>query len=122
MQSTNSLKEYPIQISFYYNQVTNEIFKDKNFIEINEFLSDKNNIGKYTYSIYTDLNLLKPNIFVPIFDTIYLASRNHNVVLNSTNDFWLCDLYKQNKYFFVGSCDHKSIQSIESITEISNEI
>jgi hypothetical protein len=122
MQSINLLKKYPIKISLYYNKITNEIFQDRNFIEINSILENKNNINKYEFALYTDLNLLKPNIFIPIFDTLYLASRTHHVILNSTDDFWLPEIYKNNQYFYVGDSADKSIKSINSITEITNEI
>lgn len=120
MQSTNLSKKIPKQISFYYTLIDTNIFKDNGFIEINNLLSQKDNLSKYSYCLYTDTNLLKPNIFAPIFDTLYLASRNHNVVLNSTRDFWLVEMYPQNKYFYLGTeaYENNKIQQITSITEI----
>lgn len=103
MLSTNSSKTSPINISIFEKRLSSNILKDDRYSQLTQLLSDKNNIPKYRYAFYTDVNELKQNIFVPIFHTLYLGCSNNNVIIGSSNDIWLADSFTNNKYFILKS-------------------
>lgn len=123
MPSPDSLKNTPINLGIYYHEITKNIYEDPRFIELQELLSESANLNKYIYSIYSDINLLASNIFIPIFHSIYLASGTTNVILESEKDLWLVEAFPNNKYFYMGENQEiqkcgANIKIIKSLTEI----
>lgn len=124
MLSINSSKTSPINISIFEKKLSSNILKDDRYSQLIQLLSDKNNISKYRYAFYTDVNELKQNIFVPIFHTLYLGCSNNNVIIGSLNDIWLVDSFPNNKYFIIKSSlkDEKLSNNLICIIDHMNQI
>lgn len=126
MPSQDLSKNMLINIGLYYNEINKKIFEDFRFRELQEILSEEENLNKYTYSLYSDTNLLSNNLFMPIFHSIYLGSGVTNVVLESEQDLWLVSSFPNNRYFFIGDNEelskHENIRIINSLKEINGII
>lgn len=124
MQSPDSSKNTPLSLGLYFHEITQNIYQDPRFIELQQILSNEENLNRYIYSLYSDTNLLASNLFMPIFHSIYLASGRSNIVIESDQDLWLIDAFPNNLYFYMGNNEeiNKSpqVKSIKSITEIGN--
>ncbi len=101
MQSTNLLNNTKIDISLYYKTIDDKIFKDQRFVDLMNLLLKEDNLYKYSYAFYTDSFLLKSNLYIPNFHTMYLSAHNHNVVIGDEKDVWLLDIFKHNKYYIL---------------------
>lgn len=124
MQSTSLSKKSVTDISIYCTQVTNDLFKDFRFVDLmNNLVKSENH--SYRFAIYSDLSLISTNIFIPIFNTIYLGSSNHNVIVNNSKDLWLLKIFKNNKYFVMYNekdtfdYDSYGVKVIKTIREIT---
>lgn len=124
MQSTNLSKNIQSDISIYRRKLTEDIFKDFVFIDLmNKLLQNK--IGcNHKFAIYTDVSLISTQTLIPIFHTMYLGSSNHNVIIEDSNDLWLTQTFKNNKYYIIPKLrddfnyepyDIKKIQTIKEI-------
>lgn len=120
-----------IDISLYYKSIDENIFKDQAFIELMNMLLKQELIYKYKYAFYTDLYVLKTNIYIPNFHTMYLANGTHNVLIKDSEDIWLLDIFKNNDYYVLensnDSFDYekhgvKKIQQLKEIGVIANEL
>lgn len=124
MQSPDSSKNTPLSIGLYFYEITQNIYQDSRFVELQQILSNKENLNKYIYSLYSDTNLLASNLFIPIFHSIYLASGRSNIIIESEKDLWLMDAFPNNLYFYMGDNEETNkspqIKNIKSITEIGN--
>lgn len=123
MQSLDLLKNIPINLGLYFHEITQQIYQDPRFVELQQLLSNKDNLNKYIYSLYSDTNLLTNNLFMPIFHSVYLASGQSNIIIESDNDLWLLGAFPNNLYFYMGDSDEEirknpRIKIIKSITEI----
>lgn len=122
MSSPDLLKNIITNIGIYYHEITGNIYKDPRFVELQQILAEPQNLNKYTYSLYSDTNLLATNIFMPIFHSIYLASGTINVILESEKDLWLVEAFPNNKYFYYGENEEiakcPKVKNIKSLTEI----
>jgi hypothetical protein len=98
-----NLSKNTIDISLYYKLIDEKIFKDSTFIELMGIVSDKNQYQNIQYTLYTDSFLLRKNIFIPNFHTIYLSNNKHNVVINDPEDCWLLNVFPNNKYYYLNS-------------------
>lgn len=98
MQSQSLLKN-TINISIFTKVLTDDIFEDMRFVQLMNLLIKKKNVHQYTYCVYCDSNLIKTNIFIPIFHTMYLSCQNNNVLIKDQNDLWLADIFKNNQYY-----------------------
>jgi hypothetical protein len=101
MPSTNSLKKLPINISIYSKVLSNNIFQDIRLTQLLDIANNPSNIYKYQYALYSDVNELKSNIFVPIFHTMMLSCTNNNVFLKGKEDFWLQKIFPNNQYYIL---------------------
>jgi len=129
MSSPNSLKNMPINISLYFNQISKESLQDSRFVDLQNILSNPDNLDKYTYSLYSDNNLLAENIFMPIFHSAYLASGVTNVILEIEADIWLTEAFPNNRYFYMTKEDppitivnNPRIRVITSIQDIGSTL
>lgn len=96
MQYPNS-SESIRDISLYYKKIDESIFKEFRFVQLmNMLLKDD---LKFHYAFYTDTFLLKTNLYIPNFHTMYLSNQNHNVLISNSEDLWLLDIFKNNKYY-----------------------
>lgn len=86
------------EIALYYKIVDEKIYKDNRFKSLMELVNNETNIN---YALYTDNFLLKNNLFIPNFHTIYLAVGNHKVIIDKIEDLWLVDTFKNNEYYFL---------------------
>lgn len=120
MLSTNLLRTKPTDISIYCNELSDDIFKDFRFIDLMNTIIQEEYLYKYKFAIYTDLNGLRTNLFVPIFHTMYLGSSNHNVIITDDNDLWLLDTFSNNKYFIMPKSDDTFNYNPYNITKIQN--
>jgi hypothetical protein len=120
MQSSNSSSVTKINISLYYKVVDDKIFKDQRFIELMNLLLKENNIYKYNYAFYTDSFLLRSNLYIPNFHTLYLSTNSHNVVLSDEKDVWLLDIFKHNKYYILNNPKDPFDYSALGIKKIQN--
>lgn len=123
MQSTNLSKQYPINISIFDSFIDESIFEDIRFVQLmNLLIKDVGNAYKYSYCFYTDKSMLKTNIFIPIFHTLYLGCRTNNVIIKNSNDVWLTSIYKHNNYYVIAKEEDKydyDQHGIIKITDIS---
>lgn len=102
MQSINSLKNIPVDISIFCKKLDDSIFKDFRFVDlINNAIQSTGT--KYNFAIYTDVSVLPSNIFVPVFHTFYLGSHRHNVIISDQKDLWLTNIFTNNKYYIIPS-------------------
>lgn len=126
MSSPDLSKNTPVNIGLYYYEITQDIFKDPRFIELQHLLAEPQNLNRYIYSLYTDTNLLASNIFIPIFHSIYLASGTINLVLDSEKDLWLVEAFPNNKYFYLGENSEiaqcPKVKLIKSLTELGKTV
>lgn len=117
MQSTNLLnKTNHIDISIYYDTIDERIFNDTKFKEMVTLI--ENQPSKYIYALYGDNNLLKNNIYIPIFHTSYLVSKKHNVIINDIVDLWLLDIFPNNNYYAMFDSNDSRVKFIHNLTEI----
>jgi hypothetical protein len=123
MLSTNSYpKTEHTDISLYYTILDDKIYSDAKFIELMNIVND--NPTQYIYSLYTETCLLKNNIYVPVFHTLYLSSKHHNVIINNEEEAWLSEVFPNNTYYIIKNENEtfdygaKNIISISSIKEI----
>jgi len=125
MQLRNlSPKNKHIDISLYYGVLNDPLYKDKGFLELISLIQI--NSSQYIYSLYTEKCLIKDNIYIPVFHTIYLSCKHHNVIVNSEQDFWLQEVFPNNTYYFITDqydsfkkLDN-NILTIRSISEIGD--
>jgi hypothetical protein len=96
MKYQNSSKKIN-ELALYYNIVDEKIYKDGRFLSLMEVVNKKN----INYALYTDNFLLKNNLFIPNFHTIYLGVGSHKVILDRIEDLWLVDTFKNNEYYFL---------------------
>ena len=101
MELQNSLKT--IDISLYYKAIDETIFKEQAFVELINMLVKKELIYKYKYAFYTDTYLLKTNLYIPNFHTMYLSNDVHNVVIKDSEDLWLLDIFNNNRYYVLNN-------------------
>lgn len=124
MQSTNLSNKHIINISIFEKTLTDSIFQDFRFVQLMNLLIKTVDKHKYSYCFYCDTDALKTNIFIPIFHTMYLSCQNNNVLIKDSNDLWLIDEFKNNKYFVLknekDTFDYtaKGVKIIENIKEI----
>lgn len=119
MEYQNSSKKIPTSIGIFVEEADNKIFANKAFIEINEILSKKENLINYTYSIFTDANLVKENIYLPILNTLYIGSKSNNIIISNDNDLWLTTHFNNNKYYCMNS-DFTEKMANAGVTQISS--
>ena len=126
MEYQNLLKN-TIDISLYYKFIDEKIFKDSIFIELMEIISNKNQYQNIQYTFYTDSFLLRKNIFIPNFHTIYFSNNKHNVIISDPEDCWLVNIFPNNKYYYLNrdtthTPTDKRITSISTLKEIIGNI
>ena len=124
MEYQNSSKKTPINIGIFVKEANDKILKNKAFVEINEILlNKKEDIINYTYSIFTDSNILKNNIFLPILNTLYIACKKNHIIIDDNDDLWLVDNFHNNEYYcfdssFTENMSVAGVKKISSIREI----
>lgn len=104
MLSLNSTNNENIDISLFFNILNDNIYKDNRFIQLLSLINE--NSHRYTYACYSESSYLKENIYIPVFHTLYLASKFHNVILENINDSWLVETFPNNSYYILS--DNKS--------------
>lgn len=127
MQSIDSSKQTfkRINIGFFYSTVDSNTYKDTRLVELLNIVSQKDNINKYNYAIYTDHCLLKTNMFIPIFHTIYIGCIRNNIIIPNHYDIWVSQIFENNNYYMFNNDKDKefdysnfNIKFIDSIKEI----
>lgn len=101
MQSINLSKKSPINISIFTSSLDDSIFEDIRFIQLMDILAKSENLDKYTYCFYCDTSMIKGNVFIPIFHTMYLSCKINNVLIKDKSDLWITNLFKHNKYYII---------------------
>lgn len=101
MASINSSKQTIKNISLFYTTVDDSIFKDQKFIELMNILIQKDAIDKYSYAIYADSCMLRTNLFIPTFHTLYLGCNHNNVILGGEGDLWITKIFTNNTYYLL---------------------
>jgi len=101
MTSQNLSKKFPINIGIFQRYLSNDIFNDTRLIQLMDELNNKENIHKYNYAIYCDTNELKSNLFVPVFNTIYLSCSNNKVLIGNESDAWITQAFLNNDYYIL---------------------
>ena len=119
MEYQNLSKKIPTSIGIFTEETDNKIFSNKAFIEINEILSQKENLINYTYNIFTDANLLNQNIYLPVLNTLYIGSKFNNIIISNDNDLWLTNHFSNNKYYCMAS-DFTEKMANAGVTKISS--
>lgn len=120
MQLTNLSNNKTVDISIYYSQISENIFKDTIFIDLMNNIIQEKYLYSYRFAIYTDLNLLQTNIFIPVFHTIYLGSSKHNVIISNDNDLWLLNTFTNNNYYILHNKNDEFNYDPYNITKIQN--
>lgn len=119
MLSQNLLKNQLIDISLYYPEVTSQIFKDGVFLDFIKSI-EKDTVPTYKFAIYTDMNLISTNIFIPIFHTLYLGGSRHNVIIRTSNDLLLLETFKNNNYYIIENDSDTFDYRPYNLTKIKN--
>lgn len=128
MQSTSSLKKYPIKLGIFTKTLTDNIFEDMRFVQLMNLLVQSDSVYKYSYCFYCDNSLIKTNIFIPVFHSVYMACQTNNIIINNSDDIWLTNIFKHNKYYVLSSktddFDYKSygVNVIDNIKDIDGVI
>jgi len=107
-------------LALFYKKVDENIFKENRFVQLmNSILKEDKMLN---YAIYTDTFLLKTNLFIPNFHTMYLSNGNHNVVIEDENDLWMLEIFTNNKFYVLdnGEFDYSkyNVKTINHIKEI----
>jgi len=124
MQLTNLSKNIRSDISIYRQKLSEDIYKDFVFIDLMNKLLQKKVGCDHKFAIYTDISLISTQILIPIFHTMYLGSSNHNVIIEDSNDLWLIQTFKNNKYYIIPKItddfdyDPYPVTKIQTIKEI----
>lgn len=119
MQSINlSNNKTPIDISIFCLSIDENIFKDERFIQLLDLI--KIEPYKYVYSFYTESVLLGENVYIPIFHTLYLSSKNHNVIIGTSDDLWLINAFPNNTYYILENKEDKFDYTNYKIKKINN--
>jgi hypothetical protein len=127
MQSTNLLKKH-INISIFSRTLSEDIFQDVRFVQLMNILLQTKNKHRYSYCFYCDQYVLKTNIFIPIFHTMYLACENNNVLIKNSEDLWIVDTFKNNNYFVLENredmfdYEKSGVKKIKNIKDIEGLI
>lgn len=121
-----NLSKNTTDISLYYKYIDENIFNDKRFIELMNLVSDNNLYKNIRYACYCDSFLLRKNIFIPNFHTIYLSNNKHNVILGNPEESWLIDIFPNNQYYLLANnvtdqLDNRIniISSIKNLMEVT---
>jgi len=109
MPSLNSINNQHIDISLFFNILNNNIYKDNRFIQLLSLVNE--DPRKYTYACYTESSYLKENIYIPVFHTLYLASKFHNVIIENINDSWLVETFPNNNYYILSNNESELLES-----------
>lgn len=117
MQSPNSLNSQQTDISLFFNVLNENIYTDIRFVQLMSLIKDKP--YGYTYACYTESCYLKDNIYIPVFHTLYLASKLHNIVLADTNDSWVVETFPNNKYYIISDMKNDKLNKIQIINHLS---
>lgn len=117
MRLINSLNNQHTDLSLFSNILNDDIFSDNRFVQLMDLVEKAPN--KYVYACYSESSYLKQNIYIPIFHTLYLASKHHNVILNNTDDLWLLDTFPNNTYYIM-LADKQAIDSKFNIRIINH--
>lgn len=120
MQQTNLLKKPLANISIFTKTLTDEIFKDMRFVQLMNLLISSDNLYNFTYCFYADSSILKTNIFVPVFHTIYLGCQKNNVLITDHNDLWLTNIFKHNDYYILYNKEDKFDYHAHNVKVINN--
>lgn len=96
-----NLSKNSINISIFCKTLTDDIFEDLRFVQLMNLLISRDDLYKYTYCFYCDSSDLKTNLFMPIFHTSYLASNTNNVLIKSSEDLWLLDIFPHNNFYIL---------------------
>ena len=119
-----NLSKQTNSISLYFKYIDESIFKEHRFVDLMNLILKHNKLFEVNYAFYTDNNLLKTNIYIPTFHTMYLYNNTHNVVIEDSEDIWLIDTFSNNKYYVMpkkeDTYDYKqhNIKIIDKIQEI----
>jgi hypothetical protein len=95
----SSLSPSIYRIALYYKHIDSDIFNDQNFKELLVLIGDNEYKNKIIYSLYSDSFVLKNNLFIPYFHTLYLAFMNNSVIISDIKDLWLLEIFPNNKYY-----------------------
>lgn len=120
MQSVNLSKTLPINISIFVKRLTDEIFDDMRFVQLMNLLIKSENIHKYSYCFYCDSSMIKTNLFIPVFHTVYLGCQTNNVLIKDSNDLWIKDIFKHNKYYVLSQEKDNFDYNAHGIIKIDN--
>lgn len=120
MQSTNLSNKHITNISIFSRFLGDEIFQDFRFVQLMNMLIKQNEKHRYSYCFYCDQCLLKTNIFIPVFHTMYLACQNNNVLIKNHEDLWLLDTFKNNKYFVLKNSEDSFDYSAHGVMVIDS--
>jgi hypothetical protein len=124
MEYQNSSKKIPTSIGIFVKEANESVLNNRAFVEINEtILNNKEDIINYTYAIFTDNNLLKTNIFLPVLNTLYIGCKRNNIIISNDDDLWLTENFNNNVYYcyefdFTPNMANAGIKKISSIKEI----
>lgn len=120
MQSQNLSKKSLTNISIFTKHLTDEIFKDFRFVQLMNLLIKSENLDKFTYCFYCDSSMVKTNIFIPVFHTMYMSCRTNNVLIKDHNDLWIKDVFKHNKYYVLKNEEDTFNYDIVGVTKIND--
>lgn len=101
MESPSLLKTPQTNLALYYKSIDDSIFQEIRFVELMNFLIKDTNLINYNYAFYTDAYLLKANMFIPSFHTMYLACGNKDVIIQDKEDLWLIDTFSNNRFYII---------------------
>jgi hypothetical protein len=121
MEYQNLSAKTQTNIGLFCSEINRQIYNDIRYTQLIEVIQEGQNIN---YALYGDTILLKENLFVPMFHTMYLANGINSVVLASEDDFWITDLFTNNIYYIIDQTDDNTkvyknnIKTIKHIREI----
>lgn len=101
MESQNLSKTQLNNLAIYYKIIDNNIFNDSRYIEFMNIIMQNRSFLAYNYAFYTDSYILRNNIFMPVFHTMYLASGSKKVLVEDHQDLWLIDVFNNNEFYII---------------------
>ncbi len=91
--------------------------------QILEKTEDYDFMLNFTYSFYTDYNMMTEQLPLPVFHTYYLNTDKKSVVLMDNKLLNICDIYDYHDYYSFEKYDEmpSSVKLIKSLQEIIDE-
>jgi hypothetical protein len=121
MEYQNSSVKTLTNIGLFCREIDRQIYGDTRYLQLMEVVKE---YPMTNYALYSDSILIKENLFMPIFHTMYLANGINAIILANTDDFWITEIFTNNIYYIIDQSnggsrvENQKIKTIKHIREI----